>query len=694
LRRCARAFQVTRIKVECCRDERFVKARTVNPKNIFAELKRRNVYKVAIAYAVITWLLIQIATQTFPFFEIPNWMVRAVIVLLLLGFPIALILAWAFELTPEGIKRTDEIEPGRRSRNRAWIYVVVIAGAISIGLFFLGRYTAPSKQDASVDVLTKSIAVLPFESRSEDKANAYFAEGIEDEILTRLAKIADLKVISRTSTQKYKSAPTNLREIAQQLGVSTILEGSVQKAADQVRISVQLVNALNDSHIWAETYDRTLIDVFQVESDVAQKIAASLEAKLTGREKADIAVVGTKSPEAYDALLHALALRNKQGLDNREKTIGFSRRAVELDPNYAEAWAVLGIAEAEKYFFPDHSDAQLKRARTAAETALRLAPDMASPHAAMGLFYYYCLQDFDRALTELETAHDRAPNDANILFATALVKRRQGKLDESIEMQHQAAKLDPLNEDMWVNLGRSYRGIRKFDEARSMFDRALTLSPNEVDTLTHKAETYLAQGDLDTTWNLISGLKLLFTDHGFHVQIGVLTSRRQFDEAIVQVSSAIAPPNNPPPLFVAAGHALLGILHVAKGDRVKAQPLFVQAEQELKSLRDKGDNSFVLTTILLQVEAHLGHRDEVETDADLILQRIRKDAWGFAREEEAVARAYTSLGDFDRAVPLLRHALAAPALESLTPAFLRLDPFWDPVRDDPRFQKLMSGQTP
>jgi TolB-like protein/cytochrome c-type biogenesis protein CcmH/NrfG len=666
----------------------------VNPRDFLSELKRRNVYKVAIAYAVVAWLLMQVASQLFPFFDIPNWAVRLVVLLLVIGFPIALVLAWAFELTPEGIKRTAEIEPRHRSRNRAWIYIVLVAGAISVGLFFLGRFTAGPRQRLLGSIPGKSIAVLPFESLSEDKANAYFAEGIQDEILTRLAKIADLKVISRTSTQKYKSAPTNLREIAEQLGVTTVLEGSVQKAADQVRISVQLVNALNDSHIWAETYDRKLIDVFQVESDVAQKIAASLEAKLTGREKQQIATAGTRNPEAYDAYLRAIALRNKQGIDNLEKLIGFSRRAVELDPNYAEAWAVLGIAEALKYFFPDHSDAQLKRARAAAENAIRLAPDSADGHNAMGQFFYYCFQDFDRALAELEIAHERAPNDGNILSAIALVKRRQGKLDESIEVQKQAATLDPLNEDMWVNLARSYRGARRFDEARAMFDRALAIAPGDLDITAWKAETYLAEGNLDETWQIIGDLKLSYPDRGYGLQTEILTYRRQFDEAIARVSSGLGSSNNRPRLFVAIGHAVLGDLHLAKGDHVKAQPLFVQAEQELKSLRAGGDNSFLLANILVQVEARLGHRDEVETDASWILQRIKKDAWGFAREEEAVARAYTALGEFDRAVPLLQHALATPTNQSLTPAFLRLDPFWDPVRNDPRFQELIGEKKP
>src|SRR5438477_5836075 len=253
-----------------------------------SELKRRNVYKVAVAYAVVGWLIAQIATQIFPFLEIPNWIVRLVIVLIAIGFPIALVIAWAFEATPEGIKRTEVADamPTATSGHakHAWIYIVVAGALISVALFFIGRYTAGNKAPSPNDLANKSIAVLPFESLSEDKSNAYFAEGIQDEILARLSKISDLKVISRTSTQKYKSAPNDLREIAQRLGVANILEGSVQKANDQVRVTVQLINALNDSHLWAETYDRKLIDVFAAESDIAQKVAASLEAKLTGRE--------------------------------------------------------------------------------------------------------------------------------------------------------------------------------------------------------------------------------------------------------------------------------------------------------------------------------------------------------------------------------------------------------------------------
>ncbi|PYL68904.1 MAG: hypothetical protein DMF22_12220, partial [Verrucomicrobia bacterium] len=284
----------------------------VNPKNFFAELKRRNVYKVAIAYGVVAWLLIQVATQVFPFFEIPNWVVRLVVLVIIIGFPIALIVAWAFELTPQGLKRTEVADamPTRPSVRRAWIYVVIIGGALALGLFFLGRYTGLRRSEGTASA-EKSIAVLPFDNLSRDPDNAYFAEGIQDEILTRLAKIADLKVISRTSTQQYQSKPGNLSEIAKQLGVAHIVEGSVQKSGDAVRVNVQLIEAANDSHLWADTFDRKLTDIFSVESEVAKAIADQLRAKLTGREEQVIVARPTDNPDAHDAYLRGLAYNLK-----------------------------------------------------------------------------------------------------------------------------------------------------------------------------------------------------------------------------------------------------------------------------------------------------------------------------------------------------------------------------------------------
>src|SRR5215471_2303291 len=282
--------------------------------NFFSELKRRNVYKVAVAYAVVGWVLAQIATQIFPFLEIPNWIVRLVIVLIAIGFPIALVIAWAFEATPEGIKRTEDVDPvavARAPKKHAWIYVVVIGAAISVGLFFLGRYTGRSGAGATNELPAKSIAVLPFDNLSRDPDNAFFAEGVQDEILTRLAKVADLKVIARTSTQKFKSAPTDLRDVAKQLDVTNILEGSVQKVNDQVRVNVQLINAMTDAHLWAEIYDRKLTDIFAVESDIAKGVAESLQAKLTGHEEQELAVKPTNNPDAYDAYLRGLAIQTR-----------------------------------------------------------------------------------------------------------------------------------------------------------------------------------------------------------------------------------------------------------------------------------------------------------------------------------------------------------------------------------------------
>src|SRR5438034_2713683 len=291
----------------------------MNPHNFFAELKRRNVYKVAVAYAIVGWLLVQVATQVFPFFEIPNWAVRLIVLTIIIGFLIALVIAWAFELTPEGIKRTEDVDlagSARQPRKHIWIFVVLVGAALSIALFFVGRYTSREKtprqsEAATTAIPQKSIAVLPFENLSDDKGAAYFADGIQDEILTKLASIADLKVISRTSTAKYKSKPEDLKTVSQQLGVATVLEGSVQKAADKVRVNVQLIDARADSHLWAKTYDRDMKDVFAIQSEVAQEIADSLKAKLSPAEAKTLATAPTKDTAAYDLFLKAEYFANQ-----------------------------------------------------------------------------------------------------------------------------------------------------------------------------------------------------------------------------------------------------------------------------------------------------------------------------------------------------------------------------------------------
>jgi len=347
----------------------------MNPHNFFAELKRRNVYKVAVAYAVVGWLLVQVATQVFPFFEIPSWAVRLVVLAIVIGFPIALVIAWAFELTPEGLKRTEDVDLSdeRASKKHAWIYVVVIGAAISVALFFLGRYTAgntgtPRQSEAATGSSTpqKSIAVLPFENLSDDKGAAYFADGIQDEILTKLASIADLKVISRTSTAKYKSKPEDLKTVSQQLGVATVLEGSVQKAGDKVRVNVQLLDARADSHLWAKSYDRDMKDVFAVESEVAQEIADSLQAKLSPAEASKLATAPTKDTVAYDLFLKGEFEQRVANSNLRPESFEQAERwykeAIAHDPNFALAIAQLAICRLRRHWLTDPlSEAQSRR---------------------------------------------------------------------------------------------------------------------------------------------------------------------------------------------------------------------------------------------------------------------------------------------------------------------------------------------
>ena len=479
----------------------------MNPKIFFGELKRRNVYKVAVAYAVVGWLLIQVATQVFPFLEIPNWMIRLVILLTAFGFPVALIIAWAFELTPEGIKRTEAADAaGQKSKSRAWIYVALIGAAISAALFFLGRYTAPIQRGAAV-AAEKSIAILPFENLSEETGNAYFAEGVQDEILTRLAKIADLKVISRTSTQRFKSSPDNLREVAKQLGVANILEGSVQKAADQVRVNVQLVNALTDAHLWAETYDRKLTDIFGVESEVAKAIAEALQAKLTGGEQRALAVKPTNNAEAYDAYLRGLAFETRASstADDLQKAVGFYERAVQLDPAFALAWARLCRANAQTYFngldrTPAHRDATER----ALNTAKKLQPNSPETLLAQAYYQYWVLRDYELAKATFGRVRELLPGSSDVPAALALIARRQGHWDESVANWEQTLVLDPRNIEWLKNAAETYGMLRQFPAALKIYDRVLDIVPNEPDTVAVEARIYQYRGQSDTSRKIAS----------------------------------------------------------------------------------------------------------------------------------------------------------------------------------------------
>ena len=483
----------------------------MNPGNFFAELKRRNVYKVAVAYAVVSWLLIQIATQVFPFFEIPNWAVRLVVLVLILGFPVALILSWAFEITPEGIKRESEVHPnesitahtGRKLIGITISLAVIAAGLLAFQLLHSrpneesGRRGAASLPAEGSTIPEKSIAVLPFDNLSRDPDNAYFAEGIQDEVLTRLAKVADLKVISRTSTQHFKSSPDNLPEIARQLGVANILEGSVQRSADQVRVNVQLIKAATDGHLWADIYDRKLTDIFAVESEIAKSIAEKLQAQLTGSEKTAIASRPTDNTEAHQLYLKGRFFWNKRTGDDLKTAADLFQRAVAADPSYAGAYGGLAQsyllipvfgAGAPRDFFP--------KAKVAARRAIELDDTSAEGHSALAMLLLFELK-LPESEKEFRRAIEINPNyaTAHHWFGNSLLVT-EGRFDEGIKEGERAVELDPLSLIINADLGSTLMVGRRYDEAIAQFRRTLTLDGNFAYAHWNLGEALYLKGDV------------------------------------------------------------------------------------------------------------------------------------------------------------------------------------------------------
>jgi TolB-like protein/Tfp pilus assembly protein PilF len=454
----------------------------MNPKRFFAELKRRNVYKVAIAYSVVAWLLIQIATQVFPFFEIPNWAVRLVVLLLIIGFPIALILAWAFELTPEGLKRTefaDEL-PAKASRNRAWIYIVTIGGAISIGLFFLGRYTATSKQSGSIEV-AKSIAVLPLVNTSGDPGNDYFSDGLSEELIAVLAKIPGLKIIGRSSSFLFKGKSDDSRTIGEKLGVTNLLEGSVRKQGDRVRIVAELINAADGRTLWSETYDRELKDVFAVQSEIATAVTEQLKIKLLGAPAKSDAVPSNNNLAAYNALQQGTFYFRLSTEEGTRKATEFYGEAIRLDPRYALAYAQLSAAwrQLAATWLVGGADANegFAKARNAAQTSLSLAPNLAAAHEALGFVLVTPDLDFAAAEVEFRKAEKLAPADAGPKFALSFLFAAQGRLAEAENIMRQTLPLDPLGVTRYLNLARILIAGGRYDEAEAVLRKAIELQP-------------------------------------------------------------------------------------------------------------------------------------------------------------------------------------------------------------------------
>src|SRR5438105_1722921 len=605
--------------------------------------------------------------------------------------------------------RLQRCSPEARNvrRTRAGLAAAFILILSATG-FFAFRSQHTQSLGLNLPVAEKSIAVLPFENRSEEKANAYFADGIQDEILTRLSKIADLKVISRTSTQRYKSAPENLPEIASQLGVAHILEGSVQKSGDAVRVNVQLIKAVNDSHLWADTFDRKLTDIFSVESEVAKAIAEQLRVKLTGREEQVVAAKPTDNVEAYDAYLRGLAynLKAAHSAANSRGAQKYLREAVRLDPKFALGWALLSYVDARGYLTQtlQPTVALREEARQAVETALSLDPNLGEALHAKGYYHYACLKDYDTAVRYFEQARHLLPNSSRIPESLAYVMRRRGQWDRSESFFNEAERLDPRNVYVLGQHGQSYIALRRFSEALHKFDQILNITPDDMDTLAVKASVAQAEGDLPRASALLVSLHPPPDDSNvLYAQVYQTILERRPAQIIPQLKEILAKPH--PALGYINGELrfYLGWAQEVAGDHAAAQGSWRMARGDLEPFLKEQPENYNLLFDLALTNMGLGDKAAALTLSQLAMaaMRIEKDAFDGPAPIEILARVAAQVGEPDRAIAALQKVLAIPyegplggGQCPLTPALLRLDPMFDPLRDDPRFQRLAASPAP
>jgi TolB-like protein/Flp pilus assembly protein TadD len=655
----------------------------------FEELKRRKVYRVAIAYVVMGWALAQGLAQVLPVFDVPNSVVRITIAVMLIGFPFALALAWVFDITPQGIRATStpSVPVARRRRNLILLIAIGVIISAAASFFLLPR--------ASARKIDKSIAVLPFQNLSAEKENAYFADGMQDDILTNLSKIGDLKVISRMSVMSYRGEGVrNAREIGKALGVATLLEGSVRRAGNRVRVSVQLINANNDEHIWAEDYDRDLTDVFAIQTDLAQKIASSLQAKLSPNEKERLDRRPTQNSDAYLLFLQAHDYASRMDIfhDAPSKAVPLFEQAIKLDPNFALAFAGLSMAESWLYHSSDPMPARREKARLHADEALRLQPDLPEGHLALGFSYYYGDRDYERALAEFEIAKRGLPNNAQAYMAIGAIQRRQGKWPESTANFEKSAALDPKNVSILTNLASNYIALRNFEAADKTIDRAIAIAPQSLEMLVFKA--YLAtvwHGDLSAAEQQFAAIPGDTESNGLltWVHSGMLLWQRRFPEALALLQkfpgeTLATETTAPEPKAFREG-----VIYLLQGDEQKAQTEFeharVVSEQLLRDAPDDPSRHAQHGLIL----AALGRKQEAIAEGKRAVELLpeSQDAFDGPKQTTSLAQIYALTGETDQAFRLLDHLLQVP--NGLAIPILKIDPVWDPLRKDSRFQALI-----
>ena len=659
--------------------------------DFFEEVKRRKVYRVAAAYVIAAGGIIQLASAAFPAWELPSWALRLVIMLLLIGFPIALILAWAFDVTPQGIRATPSATAPRMHRRRNVIMLVatgVIVSAIA-GFFLLPR--------ASARKIDKSIAVLPFENLSDDKENAYFADGIQDDVLTNLSKIGDLKVISRTSVMPYRGKASNVREIGKALGVSTVLEGSVRRSGNRVRINVQLINAANDEHIWAEDYDRDLTDVLAIQSDLAKKITGELQAKLSPEEKAQMERKPTENGEAYLAFVQAQNLQCAvEDFDKLKQSEQLYERAIELDPNFALALARSSLLQSWIVHTFDRTSERREKARTLAERALRLQPDLPEAHLAVGFSYYYGDNNYDAALREFEIAQRGLPNESEAYLAIGAIQRRQAKWAESTANLEKAVSLNP--KDIWPlqNLAFNYEMLRNYDAANKTIDRGLQINPAGVGLWEVKSKLAIAEkGDFSVSEKAFQTVKSMPMGNVEKLWIAgaradVFLLERKYKEGLREAESLPDDLFTSIPAKLSGKYYVIGFARKALQDEAGARAAFLKAKDLLEAQLKESPDAAEIHIQLAKVLAYLGEKDAALTDARRATELLpeSKDAFGGPEIAAGVAEVHAILGDNDRAIEILDGLLSRPS--AVTVQVLKINPIWDPLRNDPRFQALLN----
>jgi TolB-like protein/Flp pilus assembly protein TadD len=678
----------------------------MNLSKFFAELRRRNVYRAAVLYGMGAWLLAQIATQIFPFFNVPNSAVRFVIVALILGFPIAMVMAWVYELTPEGFVRTEDVDLAKQRGFGRKIDFVII-GVLLLVIAMLVYQRLPFRTESGEAIPEKSIAVLPFANFSADKENAFFADGIQDDILTSLAKIGGLRVISRSSVMQFTGAAVrNLREIGKILGVANVLEGSVRRVGDRVVINVQLIDALHDRHLWANRYDRALVDSLGLQGELAAEIAEALRVALNPEEKARVEKKPTDNADAYVFYLRANQIERNPDtlLEDFKKAEQLYTEAIALDPKFALAHARLASTRAAIFHFYEPLDSWKKSARAEAETALQLQENLAEAHLALGQCIYWIDQDYDRALAEFDAALQLSPNNGEVGGLIAAIKRRQGRWEESLEAFQRSQKIDPQNPNIVRNLVFTNTALRRWPEAARWAEKMRAMAPASL-------VAKIQSGYVDFWWKGDTrSLKFLLSQVPAETDPdGAITSCRwevaMIDRDFAAARTALQTSDLNEFSYTNAAPSpkgfLLGCIELAEGKQAEAQKSFELARPAFEKSVEEAPMSAERHANLGWFYAFAGRKEQAirEGRRAVELKPESKDAFDGAIMNCYLALIYARVGENDLAIPLIERLLKTPGAVdsvdySITVNDLKFRWEWDPIRNDPRFQKLISENKP